>query len=47
MIETMPQVHMTEAEVARDRHEVLAKVKQGVEVGVSKTIDPLRSSVRR
>lgn len=34
MIESMAQVHMTEAEVARDLHEVLAKVQQGIEVVV-------------
>jgi len=28
MIEAMAQVHMTEAEVARDLHDVLAKVQQ-------------------
>lgn len=28
----MAQVHMTEAEVARDLHGVLAKVQQGVEI---------------
>ena len=32
MIESMPQVHMTEAEAARDLHGVLAKVQQGLEV---------------
>jgi hypothetical protein len=34
MIEGMAQVHMTEDEVARDLHDVLAKVQQGVEVVV-------------
>jgi hypothetical protein len=47
MIEAMAQVHMTEAEVARDLHDVLAKVQQGVESWSSKTIDRLRLSVRR
>ena len=32
MIEGMATVHMSEAEVARDLHAVLAKVQQGVEV---------------
>jgi antitoxin (DNA-binding transcriptional repressor) of toxin-antitoxin stability system len=32
MIEEMATVHMTESEVARDLHAVLAKVQQGVEV---------------
>ena len=31
-IESMATVHMSEAEVARDLHAVLAKVQQGVEV---------------
>ena len=34
MIESMAQVHMTEAEVARDLHGVLARVQQGIEVVV-------------
>lgn len=37
----MPQVHMTEAEVARDLHEVLAKVQQGVEVVVEQDHRPV------
>ena len=32
MIEGMAQVHMTEAELARDLHAVLEKVRQGAEV---------------
>jgi hypothetical protein len=32
MMENMATVHMTESEVARDLHTVLAKVQQGVEV---------------
>ena len=32
MIKSMAQLHMTEAELARDLHSVLAKVQQGVEV---------------
>ena len=34
MMENMATVHMTESEVARDLHTVLAKVQQGVEVAV-------------
>ena len=34
MMESMATVHMTEGEVARDLHAVLAKVQQGVEVVV-------------
>jgi len=34
MIEVMVQVHMTEAEAARDFHAVLARVREGVEVVV-------------
>src|SRR5664279_3748883 len=34
MIEDMAQLHMTEAELARDLHAVLEKVRQGVEVVV-------------
>jgi len=32
MMENMAQVHMTEAELARDLHTVLEKVRQGAEV---------------
>jgi antitoxin (DNA-binding transcriptional repressor) of toxin-antitoxin stability system len=41
MIEEMAQVHMTEAEVARDLHGVLAKVQQGVEVVVEQDHRPV------
>jgi len=41
MIEPMVQVYMTEAEVARDLHEVLAKVQQGVEVVVEQDHRPV------
>jgi antitoxin (DNA-binding transcriptional repressor) of toxin-antitoxin stability system len=37
----MAQVHMTEAEVARDLHEVIAKVQQGVEVVVEQDHRPV------
>jgi antitoxin (DNA-binding transcriptional repressor) of toxin-antitoxin stability system len=37
----MGQVHMTEAELARDLHEVLAKVQQGVEVVVEQDHRPV------
>lgn len=41
MIESMAQVHMTEAEVARDLHGVLAKVQQGVEVVIEQDHRPV------
>jgi antitoxin (DNA-binding transcriptional repressor) of toxin-antitoxin stability system len=41
MIEAMAQVHMTEAEVARDLHDVLAKVQEGVEVVVEQDHRPV------
>ena len=41
MIELMAQLHMTEAEVARDLHDVLAKVQQGVEVVVEQDHRPI------
>jgi antitoxin (DNA-binding transcriptional repressor) of toxin-antitoxin stability system len=41
MIKAMAQVHMTEAEVARDLHGVLAKVQQGVEVVVEQDHRPV------
>jgi antitoxin (DNA-binding transcriptional repressor) of toxin-antitoxin stability system len=41
MIESMAQVHMTEAELARDLHGVLAKVQQGVEVVVEQDHRPV------
>jgi antitoxin (DNA-binding transcriptional repressor) of toxin-antitoxin stability system len=37
----MAQVHMTEAEVARDLHEVIAKVQQGVEVVIEQDHRPV------
>lgn len=37
----MAQVHMTEAEVARDLHEVIAKVQQGAEVVVEQDHRPV------
>jgi hypothetical protein len=41
MIKPMAQVYMTEAEVARDLHEVLAKVQQGIEVVVEQDHHPI------
>ncbi|MGA2267592.1 MAG: hypothetical protein ABSH44_03880 [Bryobacteraceae bacterium] len=41
MIESMAQVHMTEAELARDLHGALAKVQQGVEVVVEQDHRPV------
>ena len=41
MIEPMTQVYMTEAEVARDLHGVLARVQQGVEVVVEQDHRPV------
>jgi antitoxin (DNA-binding transcriptional repressor) of toxin-antitoxin stability system len=41
MIEDMATVHMTESEVARDLHAVLAKVQQGVEVVVEQDHRPV------
>ncbi|SPE34250.1 conserved hypothetical protein [Candidatus Sulfopaludibacter sp. SbA3] len=41
MIELMAELHMTEAEVARDLHEVLAKVQQGVEVVIEQNSRPV------
>ena len=37
----MAQVHMTEAEVARDLHEVLEKVQRGVEVVIEQDHRPV------
>ncbi len=37
----MPQLHMTEAEVARDLHDVLNKVQQGVEVVIEQNHRPI------
>ena len=47
-MEAMATVHMSEAEVARDLHAVLAKVQQGVEVVIEQDHRPiavLKSSV--
>jgi antitoxin (DNA-binding transcriptional repressor) of toxin-antitoxin stability system len=41
MIESMAQVHMTEAELARDLHAVLEKVQQGVEVVIEQDHRPV------
>lgn len=41
MIEDMAQLHMTEAELARDLHAVLEKVRQGVEVVVEQDLQPV------
>jgi hypothetical protein len=41
MIEAMAQLHMTEAEVARDLHTVLEKVRQGAEVVVERDSRPV------
>jgi len=41
MIEDMATVHMTEGEVARDLHAVLAKVQQGVEVVIEQDHRPI------
>jgi antitoxin (DNA-binding transcriptional repressor) of toxin-antitoxin stability system len=41
MIESMNQVYMTEAEVARNLHEVLTKVQQGIEVVVEQNHRPV------
>jgi antitoxin (DNA-binding transcriptional repressor) of toxin-antitoxin stability system len=41
MIEDMAQVHMSEAEVARDLHAVLEKVRQGAEVIVERDAKPV------
>jgi len=41
MIEGMTSVHMTEAEVARNLHAVLEKVRQGVEVVIEEDSRPV------
>ena len=41
MRENMAQVHMTEAELARDLHTVLEKVRQGVEIVVDRNDQPV------
>ena len=38
---TMATVHMSEAEVARDRHAVLARVQQGVEIVIEQDHRPV------
>jgi antitoxin (DNA-binding transcriptional repressor) of toxin-antitoxin stability system len=41
MIEDMAQLHMTEAELARDLHAVLEQVRQGTEVIVERDAKPV------
>jgi antitoxin (DNA-binding transcriptional repressor) of toxin-antitoxin stability system len=41
MIEVMLQVHMTEAEVARDFHAVLERVREGAEVVIEQDRQPV------
>ena len=41
IMEDMAQVHMTEAELARDLHAVLEKVRQGAEVIVERNSTPV------
>jgi antitoxin (DNA-binding transcriptional repressor) of toxin-antitoxin stability system len=41
MIGAMDTVHITEAELARDLHDILAKVQQGVEVVVEQDHQPV------
>jgi antitoxin (DNA-binding transcriptional repressor) of toxin-antitoxin stability system len=40
-MEAMATVHMSEAEVARDLHAVLAKVRQGVEIVIEQDHRPI------
>jgi antitoxin (DNA-binding transcriptional repressor) of toxin-antitoxin stability system len=40
-MKAMATVHMTEAELARDLHEVLAKVRQGTEVVIEQDQRPI------
>jgi antitoxin (DNA-binding transcriptional repressor) of toxin-antitoxin stability system len=40
-MEAMATVHMSEAEVARDLHAVLAKVKQGIEIVIEQDHRPV------
>jgi hypothetical protein len=47
MIEPMAALRITEAELARDVHAVLAKVREGVEVIVERDTVPWRRSNRR
>ena len=37
----MPIIHMSEAEVARDLHALLAKVKQGLEIVIEQDHQPI------
>ena len=41
MIESMAQLHMTEAELARDLHAVLERVREGAEVVVEENNRPV------
>jgi antitoxin (DNA-binding transcriptional repressor) of toxin-antitoxin stability system len=41
MIEDMAQVHMTEAELARDLHAALEQVRQGAEIIVERDATPV------
>ena len=41
IIEVMAELHMTEAELARNLHEVLAKVQQGAEVVIERNDRPV------
>jgi antitoxin (DNA-binding transcriptional repressor) of toxin-antitoxin stability system len=41
MIEVMAQVHMTEAELARDLHAVLERVREGAEVVIEQDQRPV------
>jgi antitoxin (DNA-binding transcriptional repressor) of toxin-antitoxin stability system len=41
MIEVMLQVHMTEAEAARDFHAVLERVREGAEVVIEQDMRPV------
>src|SRR5438445_58296 len=41
MIEDMAQLHLTEAELARDLHNALEKVRQGVEIVVDRNDQPV------
>ena len=40
-METMATVHMSEAEVARDLHAALAKVRQGIEIVIEQDLRPV------
>jgi len=41
MIESMASLHMTEAEVARDLHAVLEKVRKGIEIVIEQDRQPV------